>query len=254
VRFSWPAGLFKVYPLAMRPERIVSLVPSLTEALFALGAGSRVVGRVAKVRGTKKVDVECVLDLESGMQSVTLVESMIRCGDHAVVLTGGMERMSNAPYLLPEARWGAGMGDARAGPMVDAMIHDGLLDAFEHVNRVRVARPKVAEEPPNLHSAPGNAGKRALEKAGWSAADLDLVETNEAFAAVAINASRILGVSGEIVNLNGGAVSLGHLVGASGARILTTVCYEPKRGGVVGAWLPSAPAAKATPCWWRCRL
>ena len=94
-----------------------------------------------------------------------------------------------------------------------------------------VAHAKVAEEPPNLHCVPGNAGKRALEKAGWSADDLDLVEINEAFAAVAINSSRILGVSEEIVNVNGGAVSLGHPIGASGARILMTVCYELKRRG-----------------------
>jgi acetyl-CoA C-acetyltransferase len=94
-----------------------------------------------------------------------------------------------------------------------------------------VAHAKVAEEPPNLHSVPGNAGKRALEQAGWSVDDLDLVEINEAFAAVAINSSRILGVSEEIVNVNGGAISLGHPIGASGARILMTVCYELKRRG-----------------------
>ena len=94
-----------------------------------------------------------------------------------------------------------------------------------------VAHAKVAEEPPNLHSVPGNAGKLVLEKAGWSADDLDLVEINEAFAAVAINSSRILGVSEEIVNVNGGAVSLGHPIGASGARILMTLFYELKRRG-----------------------
>ena len=92
-----------------------------------------------------------------------------------------------------------------------------------------VAHAKVAEEPPNLHSVPGNAGKLALKKAGWSADDLDLVEINEAFAAVAINSARILGVSEQIVNVNGGAVSLGHPIGASGARILTTLCYELRR-------------------------
>jgi acetyl-CoA C-acetyltransferase len=267
---------------------------------------------------------------------------MIRVGDYDVILAGGMESMSNVPYLLPKARWGARMGDAS---MLDAMMHDGLLDAFEHVNMVRfgsdgarksnisreeqdewslrshqraaaatddgrlaeeivgikapgkkgqvdyvetdepirrdtsleklaslkpldeggtvtagnapgvtdgagalvlasegfaerrnleplgtiVAHAKVAEEPPNLHSVPGNAGKLALKKAGWSADDLDLVEINEAFAAVAINSARILGVSEQIVNVNGGAVSLGHPIGASGARILTTLCYELRR-------------------------
>jgi len=280
----------------------------------------------------------------SGIRSATLAETMIRAGDYDVVLAGGMESMSNAPYLLQKARWGARMGDAA---MTDAMMHDGLLDAFEHVNMVRfgsmgarksnisreeqdewslrshqraaaatddgrlaeeivgvkvpgkkgqtsyvetdepirpdtsleklaalkpldpdgtvtagnapgvtdgagamvlasesfarkrgleplgtiVAHAKVAEEPPNLHSVPGNAGKLALEKAGWSAADLDLVEINEAFAAVAINSTRILGVDPEIVNVSGGAVALGHPIGASGARIVMTLLYGLRRRG-----------------------
>ncbi len=281
----------------------------------------------------------------SGLRSATLAETMIRAGDYEVVLAGGMESMSNAPYLLQKARWGARMGDA---PMIDAMMRDGLLDAFQHVNMVRfgtdgarkngisreeqdewslrshqraaaatdvgrlageivgvkvpgkkgqtsyvetdepirpdasleklaalkpldeggtitagnapgvtdgagalvlasesfsekrgleplgtiVAHAKVAEEPPNLDSVPGNAGLLALERAGWNTDDLDLVEINEAFAAVAINSSRILGVSEEIVNVNGGAVSLGHPIGASGARILMTLVYElGRRGG-----------------------
>lgn len=94
-----------------------------------------------------------------------------------------------------------------------------------------VAHAKVAEEPANLHTVPGNAGKLVLEKAGWSAEELDLVEVNEAFAAVALNSTRILGVSEEITNVNGGAVALGHPIGASGARILMTLMYELKRRG-----------------------
>jgi acetyl-CoA C-acetyltransferase len=280
----------------------------------------------------------------SGLRSATLAETMIRAGDYDVVLAGGMESMSNAPYLLKEARWGVRMGDA---PAVDAMIHDGLLDAFERVNMVRfgadgartfgiprerqdewafrshqraagatdagcfaeeivgvkvpgkkrqvnyveadepirrdtsieklaalepldeggtvtagnapgvtdgagalvlaaesfaerrglgslgtiVAHAKVAEKPPNLLTVPGNAGKLVLEKAGWSADDLDLVEINEAFAGVAIHSTDILGVSEEIVNVNGGAVALGHPIGASGARILMTLLYELRRRG-----------------------
>ena len=94
-----------------------------------------------------------------------------------------------------------------------------------------VAHAKVAEEPPNLLTVPGNAGKLALEKAGWNADDLDLVEINEAFAGVAIHSTRILGVDPDIVNVNGGALALGHPVGASGARILTTLLYELRRRG-----------------------
>ena len=280
----------------------------------------------------------------SGLRSATLAETMIRAGDYEVVLAGGMESMSGAPYLLPTTRWGARMGDSRA---LDAMMHDGLLDAFEHVNMIRfgtdgaadagisreeqdewsyrshmraaaaidegrlteeivgikvpgrkgavnyvdrdesvrpdttleklallkpldeggtitagnapgvtdgagalvlasegyagrrgleplgtiVAHAKVAENPSSLHTVPGNAGKLVLEKAGWSAEDLDLVEVNEAFAAVAQNSGRILGVSQEITNVNGGAVALGHPIGASGARILMTLMYELKRRG-----------------------
>jgi len=280
----------------------------------------------------------------SGLRSATLAETLIRAGDYEVILAGGMESMSNAPYMLPKARWGAHMGDM---PAPDSMMHDGLLDAFEHVNMIRfgtegarkfdisreeqdewalrshkraaaatderripeeivgvkvpgkkgektyveadesirrdttieklaslkpideggtvtagnapgvtdgagalvlaaesfaekrgleplgtiVAHAKVAEEPPNLLTVPGNSGKLALQKAGWNAEDLDLVEINEAFAGVAILSTRILDVDPDIVNVNGGALALGHPVGASGARILTTLLYELRRRG-----------------------
>jgi acetyl-CoA C-acetyltransferase len=280
----------------------------------------------------------------SGLRSATLAETMIRCGDYEAVLAGGMESMSNAPYLLPKARWGMRMGDA---PAVDAMMNDGLLDAFERVNMIRfgtdgarrfgisreaqdewalrshrraaaatdegrlteeivgvkvpgkrgettyvetdepirrdtslerlaalkpldeggtvtagnapgvtdgagalvlasesfaerrgieplgtiVGHAKVAEEPPDLLTVPGNAGRLALEKVGWRAEDLDLVEINEAFAGVAIHSTEILGVDPEIVNVNGGALALGHPIGASGARILMTLIYELRRRG-----------------------
>jgi acetyl-CoA C-acetyltransferase len=280
----------------------------------------------------------------SGIRSATLAETMIRAGDYGVVLAGGMESMSNAPYVMEKARWGARMGDFAA---IDGMIHDGLLDAFEHVNMVRfgtegarkhdisreqqdewalrshqraaaateqgklseetvgikvsgkkgetnyveadesirldasleklaslkpldeggtvtpgnapgvtdgagalvlasesfaerrnleplgviVAHAKVAEDPLNLPTVPGNAGKLALEKAGWKAEDLDLVEINEAFALVAIHSTDMLGVDPEIVNVSGGAVALGHPIGASGARILMTLLYELRRRG-----------------------
>jgi acetyl-CoA C-acetyltransferase len=282
--------------------------------------------------------------LPFSLTTATLAETIIRAGDYDVILAGGMESMSNVPYLLPKARWGARMGDM---PALDAMMHDGLLDAFEHVNMIRfgtegakkfdisreeqdewalrshqraaaatdegrlpeeivgvkvpgkegqvdyvetdepirrdttlkklaslkpideggtvtagnapgvtdgagalvlagegfaekrgleplgsiVAHAKVAEEPPNLLTVPGNAGKLALERAGWSSDDLDLVEINEAFAGVAIHSTRILGVDPDIVNVNGGALALGHPVGTSGARILTTLLYELRRRG-----------------------
>jgi acetyl-CoA C-acetyltransferase len=284
----------------------------------------------------------------SSLRSATLAETLVRAGDYDVVLAGGMESMSNAPYMLPKARWGARMGDAA---MLDAMMHDGLLDAFEHVNMIRfgtdgaekfgisreaqdewalrshqraaaatdegrladeivgvkvpgkkgtttyvehdepirrdttleklatlrpvdeggtvtagnapgvtdgagalvlasesyaerrglqplgaiVAHAKIAEEPPNLLTVPGNAGRLALEKAGWTADDLDLVEINEAFAGVAIHSTNMLGVDPGVVNVNGGALALGHPIGASGARILAALVYElGRRGGGKG--------------------
>jgi acetyl-CoA C-acetyltransferase len=94
-----------------------------------------------------------------------------------------------------------------------------------------VAHAKVAEDPPNLPTVPGNAGKLALEKAGWKAGDLDLVEINEAFAVVSIHSTDILGVDPDIVNVNGGALALGHPIGASGTRILMTLLYELRRRG-----------------------
>ena len=284
----------------------------------------------------------------SSLRSATLAETLVRAGDYDVVLAGGMESMSNAPYMLPKARWGARMGDAA---MLDAMMHHGLLDAFEHVNMIRfgtdgaekfgisreaqdewalrshqraaaatdegrladeivgvkvpgkkgtttyvehdepirrdttleklatlrpvdeggtvtagnapgvtdgagalvlasesyaerrglqplgaiVAHAKIAEEPPNLLTVPGNAGRLALEKAGWTADDLDLVEINEAFAGVAIHSTNMLGLDPGVVNVNGGALALGHPIGASGARILATLVYElGRRGGGKG--------------------
>jgi acetyl-CoA C-acetyltransferase len=284
----------------------------------------------------------------SSLRSATLAETLVRAGDYDVVLAGGMESMSNAPYMLPKARWGARMGDAA---MLDAMMHDGLLDAFEHVNMIRfgtdgaekfgisreaqdewalrshqraaaatdegrladeivgvkvpgkkgtttyvehdepirrdttleklatlrpvdeggtvtagnapgvtdgagalvlasesyaerrglqplgaiVAHAKIAEAPPNLLTVPSNAGRLALEKAGWTADDLDLVEINEAFAGVAIHSTNMLGVDPGVVNVNGGALALGHPIGASGARILATLVYElGRRGGGKG--------------------
>ncbi|HVC76940.1 MAG TPA: acetyl-CoA C-acetyltransferase [Candidatus Micrarchaeaceae archaeon] len=282
----------------------------------------------------------------SGLNAIALADQLIRAGEVEVVVAGGMESMSEAPYLMPKARFGARMGNAE---MVDSMVHDGLWSTFlnEHmgessddVNReleisreeqdawaarshlravrawgsgamagevVTVAipqrrgeavkvdrdegvRPGTTEEslsklPPAfrpkgtitagnasqisdgaaavvvmsaeraralsvqplaeivahgmsadryawLHTVPALALSSALAKAGLSASDLDLVEINEAFAAVALNASRMLKLDEERVNVNGGAVALGHPIGASGARLVLTVANELKRRGL----------------------
>ncbi|MCS1352351.1 acetyl-CoA C-acetyltransferase [Mechercharimyces sp. CAU 1602] len=284
----------------------------------------------------------------SGMRSVTLSDQIIRSGGSQVMVAGGMESMSNAPYILPQARWGERMGD---GQLIDLMIHDGLRCAFEGVHMVvhgsnvaaeyEVSREeqdewairsheralaaieagKLAEEivPVTIKTrkgevvidtdesprrgttldklsnlkpvflkdgsitagnAPGvNDGAAALvlssaEKAlelgvkpiarilGHAAVgmearyfpitpahavqkllkqhqlkmeEIDLFEVNEAFAAVALANGRIAGWDAEKVNVNGGAVALGHPIGASGTRIILTLIHElQRRGGGLG--------------------
>ena len=285
----------------------------------------------------------------SGLNAIALADQLIRAGEVETVVAGGMESMTQAPYLVPQARLGARMGNAE---LVDAMIHDGLWSTFtgqhmgessDQVNReleigrkeqdawaarshrraatawesgrlsaetvaLRVpqrrgepvtvgrdegVRPDATEESLAplpaafdrdgtitagnasqisdgaaavvvmsaararergveplaeivahgmsaerfawLHTVPALALSRALEKAGLRAGDLDLVEINEAFAAVALNATRMLGLDEERVNVNGGAIAIGHPIGASGARLVLTLAHElRRRGGELG--------------------
>ena len=98
------------------------------------------------------------------------------------------------------------------------------------------AHGNVAGPDNSLHSQPSNAIKQALGKAGLAASDLDLIEINEAFAVVAIQSMRDLGVGPDVVNVNGGAIAIGHPIGASGARLTVHLCYElGRRGGGLGA-------------------
>jgi acetyl-CoA C-acetyltransferase len=98
------------------------------------------------------------------------------------------------------------------------------------------AHGNVAGPDNSLHSQPSHAIKQALAKAGLSVSDLDLIEINEAFAAVAIQSMRDLGIGPDIVNVNGGAIAIGHPIGASGARLAVHLCYElGRRGGGLGA-------------------
>ncbi len=284
----------------------------------------------------------------SGMRSLGLADQAIRAGDVEVAVTGGMESMSKAPYLLPGARFGFRMGDVSA---VDAMTHDGLTNPFTEKQMINEAsevsneleitradmdrfatrshqlaakatddgilaeeivgvtvksrkgettvsvdeaiRPEtdvetlsklravggedathtagnspgvndgagaivavseawaasnghtpiakvvsygaVADDFPYLARTPANAAKQALEKIGRSPEDVDLWEINEAFASVALNSMRMLGVEEEKVNVNGGAIALGHPIGASGARLVGTLVHElRRRGGGLG--------------------
>jgi acetyl-CoA C-acetyltransferase len=284
----------------------------------------------------------------SGMRTIGLADQAIRAGDLGVAVTGGMESMSQAPYLLPGARFGFRMGDVTA---VDAMTHDGLTNPFtekqmineasEVGNELEITRPDmdrfaershrlaaeatdagrladeivgvtvksrkseetieadeairpdttvetlaklpaiggddathtagnapgvndgagavvvasnewaesngrpaiarvlsygtVADDFPYLAKTPAGAARQALEKIGKSPDDVDLWEINEAFASVAINSMRMLGIDEENVNVNGGAIALGHPIGASGARIVGALVHElRRRGGGLG--------------------
>jgi acetyl-CoA C-acetyltransferase len=272
----------------------------------------------------------------SSIRAVEIADSMIRAGDVELVVTGGMESMSNAPYALPRARFGYKMGDAT---LVDLMIWDGLRSTFDELHMVQqaakvarelgvsreeqdgwalrsheraaraqdegffdpeivpvgafaadesirrdtslerlaalkpvmdpegtitagnapgvndgascvvvcseefakrrgleplatiVAQGYVADEFAWLARTPANAGARALEKAGKSIGDVKRVEVNEAFSSVALNSVKMLGADPERVNVNGGAVALGHPIGASGGRILGTMVHELRRNG-----------------------
>jgi acetyl-CoA C-acetyltransferase len=272
----------------------------------------------------------------SSIRAVEIADLMIRSGDHSVIVAGGMESMSNAPYALKKARFGYRLGD---GTLIDLMTHDGLTSTFDRRHMVQqasfvarelgisredqdawalrsheratraidegrfrdeivlvgelevdegprrdtsleklaalkpvfdlegtttagnapgvndgagalvvtseefarnrglevlatiVAQGYVADDFAYLARTPAKAGAIALEKAGKTIGDVARVELNEAFSSVVLNSTKMLGADPEVVNVNGGAVALGHPIGASGARILGTMIHELRRNG-----------------------
>jgi acetyl-CoA C-acetyltransferase len=272
----------------------------------------------------------------SSIRAVEIADQMIRAGDVEVVVAGGMESMSNAPYVLKKARFGYRLGD---GTLIDLMTHDGLTSSFDNRHMVEqasfvsrelgisreeqdewalrsheravkaidegrfepeivpvgdfavdegprrdtsieklarlkpvfdpegtttagnapgvndgaaalvvtsdefakrrglevlatiVAQGYVADEFAYLARTPAKAGAIALEKAGKTIDDVERVELNEAFSSVVLNSTKLLGADPERVNVNGGAVALGHPIGASGARIVGTMVHELRRNG-----------------------
>ena len=279
----------------------------------------------------------------SGLKAVMMAAQAIKLGDSEMVVAGGMESMSNAPYLLPKAREGYRLGN---GELVDSMINDGLWCAFENyhmgctgevvadeysigrseqdefatgshrkaaaaikagkfkdeivaveipqkkgapivfdtdetvredtsvetlgklkpafkkegtvtagnapsvndgasavvVTSLRraqelgvepmariVAQAVAGVEPKYVMMAPVEAVRKLFKKTGWSASEVDLIELNEAFSVAAVAVTRELGLDPERVNVNGGAVALGHAIGQSGSRLLTSILYELKR-------------------------
>ena len=272
----------------------------------------------------------------SSIRALEIADLMIRSGGHELVVTGGMESMSNAPYLLPKARFGYRIGN---GEVIDHMVFDGLTSTFDGMHMVQqasrvsrelgisreeqdewayrshqraaaaqdegrfddeivpvggvtadegvrrdttlerlaalqpvfdpagtttagnapgvndgascvivcseelaarrgleplatiLAQGYVADDYAYLARTPARAGEQALAKAGKAIGDVKRVEINEAFASVAKNSTRMLGADEAIVNVNGGAVALGHPIGASGGRIVATMVHELRREG-----------------------
>jgi len=272
----------------------------------------------------------------SSIRAVEIADSMIRAGDVDVVVTGGMESMTNAPYVLKQARFGYRLGD---GTLIDLMTHDGLTSTFDKRHMVEqasfvarelgisredqdawayrsheravaamdagrfgdelvavggveadesprrdtsleklaslkpvfdaegtttagnapgvndgascvvvtsdewartrgieplatvLAQGYVADDFAYLARTPARAGAIALERAGKTIDDVERVEINEAFSSVAWNSTRLLGADEEKVNVNGGAVALGHPIGASGGRIVATMVHDLRRNG-----------------------
>lgn len=272
----------------------------------------------------------------SSIRAIEIADSMIRAGDAEVVVTGGMESMSNVPFALDHARFGYRLGD---GTLIDLLVHDGLTSSFDGLHMIQQASfvsaelgisreeqdawafrsqqraavasdagrfadeivpvgelatdeaPRrdtsleklaalkpvfdengtttagnapgvndgascvivasenwarrrgitqlatiigqgfVAEEFAYLARTPAGAAAIALERAGKTIGDVSRVEINEAFASVAAHSTKLLGADEELVNVNGGAIALGHPIGASGGRIVATLIHELRRNG-----------------------
>ena len=313
--------------------------------ILQAGLGQNVARQVALLAGIPKEKTALTVNMVcgSGLRAVSVAAQAIRCGDAELVVAGGTESMSNAPYLLPKARTGYGMGHAE---IVDSMLHDGLWDIFnryhmgitaenlaqqygltrqmqdefaarsqqkaeqaikearfsEEIVPVSISQKKgdattfgvdefprfgttaaslaklrpafkeggtvtagnasgindgaaavlVASEkavahygltplaritsyasagvdPAIMGIGPAYAIRQALSRAGWQLDDVELIEANEAFAAQSLAVAKELGLDMQKVNVNGGAIALGHPIGASGARILVTLLHEMKR-------------------------
>jgi acetyl-CoA C-acetyltransferase len=327
------------------PERIDYVI--MGQVLQA-GAG-QITARQAAIKAGIPKEVPAITINKvclSGLNAIALADQLIRAGEIEVAVAGGMESMTKAPYLLPDARFGSRLGNSK---IVDSMIYDGLWSTFtdkhmgdssDDVNQelsisredqdawaarshqraaaawdegrfadevvpvevpqrkgdpvvvdrdegIRadttaeslaqlkpafqadgtitagnasqlsdgaaavvvmsreraeemgvtplaeiVAHGMSAERYAYLHTVPAIAMQNALKKAGKDAHDLGLFEINEAFASVSLNATRMLGVDESLVNVNGGAVALGHPIGASGARLVLTLALEMRRRGI----------------------
>src|SRR2546427_736432 len=191
----------------------------------------------------------------SGLKAVGLAAQALKTGDSLIVVAGGMESMTNAPYLLPQARKGYRLGNAQ---IIDSMVHDGLWDIYNNYHmgitgengggKYGITREEQDEFGRNSHRkagqatsgidpnwvmmAPVSAVRKIWQKTGWKNEDVDPYKLNEAFSAQALAVMCELGLDPNKVNVNGGAVAIGHPIGASGARVLVTLIYEMIRRNV----------------------
>src|SRR5437879_3210270 len=164
----------------------------------------------------------------SGLKAVMLAAQAIKADDEQCVVAGGMESMSNPPDYVYGMRTGIKAGNAQ---LVDGMIHDGLWDPFSHTHMGNLPdyTPKQGGgDPKDLFFAPIVAVRNLLAQTKTTIAYYYLIEANEAFAVQALADGRALGWDWARVNVNGGAIALGHPIGASGARVLTTLLYALK--------------------------
>jgi len=313
--------------------------------IYQAGQGQNIARQVQLGAGIPKEKTAMTINMVcgSGLRAVAMAAQQIMCGDAGLIIAGGTESMTNAPYLLKKARAGYRMGN---GELTDSMIHDGLWDVFNNCHMgitaenlaekygiTREEQDKLAAESQNkaekaikegrfgdeivpvlipqrkgdplvfdkdefpragvtaeglaklkpafkkdgtvtaanssgindgaaavlaaseealkeynlkpmariasygwagvdpaiMGIGPAEAVRLALKRAGWQLKDVELIEANEAFAAQALAVAKELGFNPDIVNANGGAIALGHPVGASGARILVTLLHEMRR-------------------------
>ena len=335
-----------------RAELPGDIVDNVLMGMVLQGGAGQVPSRQASIKAGLPLEVtsETINKVcASGMRAVSLGETIIRSGDADVIIAGGMESMSNAPYALKKARFGYRMGN---DSLIDLMVNDGLWCAFHNVHMavhgstvakeygitredqdafafrsqqlaskaiqtgkfvdeiapleipqrkgdpLRVAvdegprqdttlaklaklppifvkdgtvtagnapgvsdgagalvlmseekakemgkkplatilgHASVAQEPAYIATTPGLAINKLLKQKGMTIQDIDLIEANEAFAAVALTSQKIAKWDPALVNVNGGAIALGHPIGASGARVIMTLIYElRRRGGGMG--------------------
>jgi len=202
-----------------RPDLDRFALRSQQLAVEAIDAG-RLPDEIAPVT-VKSRKGETVVEIDEGPRRETTLEALAKLPP--IFVKDGSHTAGNSP----------GVNDG-AGALVLASADWAKANGRKPLARI-VAQAAVADELPYLARTPANATKAALEKAGLSVEDIDLFEINEAFASVALNSVRMLGADEAKVNVNGGAIALGHPIGASGARILTTLIYElQRRGGGLG--------------------